>query len=131
MYELEFIKEKVENETGLKLETKSRDLDSTIARWLYFKIAKLNTGYSLNEIGRLVNRNHSTVVYGLKNVDYELNTSKALQHKYNMLDTVCKAHLNYKKVSDIDEAVKLLNVEIKKLLNIKQEFFKLNTNTLR
>jgi hypothetical protein len=131
MYELEFIKEKVENETSLKLETKSRDLDSTIARWLYFKIAKLNTGYSLNEIGRLVNRNHSTVVYGLKNVDYELNTSKALQHKYNMLDTVCKAHLNYKKVSDIDEAVKLLNVEIKKLLNIKQEFFKLNTNTLR
>ena len=131
MYELEFIKEKVENETGLKLETKSRDLDSTIARWLYFKIAKLNTGYSLNKIGSLVNRNHSTVVYGLKNVDYELNTSKALQYKYNMLDTVCKAHLNYKKVSDIDEAVELLNLEIKKLLNIKQEFFKLNTNTLR
>jgi len=131
MYELEFIKEKVENETGLKLETKSRDLDSTIARWLYFKIAKLNTGYSLNKIGSLVNRDHSTVVYGLKNVDYELNTSKALQYKYNMLDTVCKAHLNYKKVSDIDEAVELLNLEIKKLLNIKQEFFKLNTNTLR
>lgn len=131
MYELEFIKEKVENETGLKLETKSRDLDSSIARWLYFKIAKLNTGYSLNKIGSLVNRNHSTVVYGLKNVDYELNTSKALQYKYNMLDTVCKAHLNYKKVSDIDEAVELLNLEIKKLLNIKQEFFKLNTNTLR
>lgn len=131
MYELEFIKEKVENETGLKLETKSRDLDSSIARWLYFKIAKLNTGYSLNKIGSLVNRNHSTVVYGLKNVDYELNTSKALQYKYNMLDTICKAHLNYKKVSDIDEAVELLNLEIKKLLNIKQGFFKLNTNTLR
>lgn len=129
MYELEFIKEKVENETGLKLETKLRDLDSTIARWLYFKIAKTNTGYSLNEIGSLVDRDHSTVVYGLKNVDYELKTSKALRHRYNMLDTVCKAHLNYKKVSDIDEAIELLNVEIKKLLNIKQEFFELNTNT--
>ena len=131
MYELEFIKERVENETGLKLETKLRDLDSTIARWLYFKIAKINTCYSLNEIGSLVNRDHSTVVYGLKNVDYELKTSKALRHRYNMLDTVCKAHLNYKKVSDIDEAVELLNIEIKKLLNIKQEFFELNTNTLR
>lgn len=131
MYELEFIKEKVENETGLKLETKLRDLDSTIARWLYFKIAKINTCCSLNEIGRLVNRDHSTVVYGLKNVDYELKTSKALQHRYNMLDTVCKAHLNYKKVSDIDEAIELLNAEIKKLLNIKQEFFELNTITDR
>ena len=46
-----------------------------------------------------------------------------------MLDTVCKAHLNYKKASDIDKAVELLNAEIKKLLNIKQEFFELNTNT--
>lgn len=131
MYELEFIKEKVENETGLKLETKLRDLDSTMARWLYFKIAKTNTCCSLNEIGRLVNRDHSTVVYGLKNVDYELKTSKALQHRYNMLDTVCKAHLNYKKGSDIDEAIELLNAEIKKLLNIKQEFFELNTITDR
>ena len=129
MYELEFIKEKVENETNLKLETKSRDLDSTIARWLYFKIAKLNTGYSLNEIGSLVNRDHSTVIYGLKNIDYELKTSKALQHKYNMLETICKAYLNYKKASDIDEAIKLLNAEIKNLINIKQEFFELNTNT--
>lgn len=129
MYELEFIKEKVENETGLKLETKSRDLDSTIARWLYFKIAKLNTGYSLTQIGGLVNRDHSTVIYGLKNVDYELKTSKALQRKYNMLDVICKAHLNYKKTSDIDEAIELLNAEIKKLLSVKQEFFELNTNT--
>ena len=131
MHELEFIKEKVENETGLKLETKSRDLNSTIGRWLYFKIARINTDYSLNEIGSLVNRDHSTVVYGLKNVDYELETSKKLQHKYNKLDIICKAHLNYKKISDIDEVVKLLNVEIKKLLNIKQEFFELNTKTLR
>lgn len=131
MYDLEFIKEKVENETGLKLETKSRDLDSTMARWLYFKIAKLNTRHSLNQIGSLVNRDHSTVVYGLKNVDYELETSKALQHKYNTLYTVCKAHFDYKKVSDIDEAIELLNVAIKKLLNMKQEFFELNTNTLR
>ena len=131
MYDLEFIKEKVENETGLKLETKSRDLDSTMARWLYFKIAKLNTRHSLNQIGSLVNRDHSTVVYGLKNVDHELKTSKELQHRYNTLNTACKAYLNYKKVSDIDEAIELLNVAIKKLLNMKQEFFELNTNTLR
>jgi hypothetical protein len=130
MCELEFIKEKVENETGLKLETKLRDLDSTIARWLYFKIAKTNTCYSLNKIGSLVNRDHSTVVYGLKNVDYELKTSKELQYKYNKIDTICKAHLSYKKISEIDEAIELLNVEIKKLLNIKKEVFELNTITV-
>lgn len=61
MNELEFIKEKVENETSLKLETKSRDLDSTIARWLYFKIAKINTCYSLI-VAKIVKRNIGLVM---------------------------------------------------------------------
>jgi hypothetical protein len=62
--------------TGASLKSKIRDEHTVFSRWIYFKIARTLAFKSLNKIGREVNRDHATVVYGLKEVDLVLKDPK-------------------------------------------------------
>jgi hypothetical protein len=62
--------------TGASLKSKIRDEHTVFSRWIYFKIARMLAFKSLNKIGREVNRDHATVVYGLKEVDLVLKDPK-------------------------------------------------------
>ncbi|WP_167596600.1 helix-turn-helix domain-containing protein [Leeuwenhoekiella sp. ZYFB001] len=65
MIELKTILETVENETGLKIRTHKRNRNLVYARYIYYRLAKEITDTSLDEIGKVVNRDHSTVINGL------------------------------------------------------------------
>ena len=51
------------------LKSRARDNDVVIARQFYFKRAKLFTKASLSKIGAIVNRDHATVIHGIKVVN--------------------------------------------------------------
>lgn len=70
MEDLKIIKKIVEIRTGLTgIEKKDRTRDYTFARFLYFKLASVMTPATFQKIGRAVCRDHSTVIYGLKQFD--------------------------------------------------------------
>ena len=59
----------VSKKTGVSMEllqSKSRDREITDARFIYFRRAKERTKYSLKRIGMEVNRDHATVLHGIK-----------------------------------------------------------------
>jgi hypothetical protein len=62
--------------TGATLKSKIRDEHTVFSRWIYFKIARSLNFKSLNKIGREVNRDHATVLYGLDQVDIMLTDQK-------------------------------------------------------
>ena len=65
MIELKTILQTVENETGLKLKTHRRFRNLVYARYIYYRLAKELTECSLDQIGKIVGKDHSTALNGL------------------------------------------------------------------
>ena len=62
---IEEIRNYVESKTGLDISRKTRKRQYVDARALYYKLCRENTDASLEEIGTLVNRDHSSVVHSV------------------------------------------------------------------
>lgn len=66
---------------------KSRKRNIIDARTVFYHLL-YNEGYSLTNIGRAINKNHATVINGLKLFNIILNTDIQFNTNYN----VCKSH---------------------------------------
>ena len=114
--DLLFIKQCVENVTGVEdISAKTRTYEVSTARWLYIKIARENTKHSLKSIGVIINRDHSTVLHGVNNVDFELSFNKDLQNKYEAALIISLSKLNTQNVEQIDQRISELKSELLKL----------------
>ena len=76
-----YIKQAVEKHIELDLTNKSRKTNYVFGRWLAFKLTRKLTSYSLSNIGRLYNADHSTVLYGLKQFDIMYNQIDFIDYK--------------------------------------------------
>ena len=63
---LEYIKETIEWRSGIKFDSPSRERNRSYLRSLYYTLAKEYTNQTITAIAKTVNRDHSTVVHGLK-----------------------------------------------------------------
>lgn len=78
-----YIKEFVEEKTGLKLDTKSRKRKIAEIRFVCFKLTKELTKNTLSSIGEPYKRDHASVLHGIKQFDdlsnqYDFEESKKL-----------------------------------------------------
>lgn len=60
------IKEIVETETRIDLNNKSRRTELVYTRAMYYNLCREYTLHSLDVIGKSVDKNHATVIHGLK-----------------------------------------------------------------
>jgi len=79
----------VQKELDLEdISIKNRTREMAQARFIYFKLAKKYCRYaSLSKIGRVVNRDHATVINGLKKFDTEARYDP---YMYDVYDTIAK-----------------------------------------
>lgn len=80
-YALPHILHQVSKMTGISIEelkSKSRKREVVDARFVYYRRAKEKTRHSLIEIGKLVHRDHTTVLHGIK----EANKTREVQKLY-------------------------------------------------
>lgn len=63
------IKEMVNMMSNQDITINTRKRHIVYLRWIYFKVAKVVTNNSLDVIGQEVNRDHSSVIHGLNNVE--------------------------------------------------------------
>ena len=61
------IKEIVELGYDFTSYNNSRKREHLYARWIYFKLAREFTSFTLDEIGKKVGKEHAGVIHGLKN----------------------------------------------------------------
>ena len=69
------------------IKTKSRKRNIIDARTVFYHLL-YNEGYSLTDIGRAINKNHATVINGLRLFEIILKTDVQFNTNYN----VCKSH---------------------------------------
>lgn len=82
MEQLKEIFDNLQNYLGYDIDLKSRKRKQVYARFVYFKAAKHLTNCSLEEIGAFINKDHATVINGIKKFDdvltrYETKFMKA------------------------------------------------------
>lgn len=109
MITLVTIKKLVQKEFKIKnIGTKNRLRHIVHARWVYFKLAKDYTTHSLSSIGLEVNRDHATVLHGLKYIDYDLKQVqfqhiKEIYEKLNSFISSGKRFVPDEKLVDLQE----------------------------
>ena len=67
------IKETVESTFNTFIDVKSRRRDITYMRAIYYKLCKEFTLEPLHRIGKTINRNHATVLNGLKTFEHVID----------------------------------------------------------
>lgn len=113
------IKNLVEKELQIPdigVKTRTRELSQ--ARFIYFKLAKNLCRYkSLSAIGRAVNRDHATVINGLKKYNVEAKIDRYMDDVYEDLKEIIEEKFSLNKVKykiSIDELIKKIEqIEIK------------------
>lgn len=93
------IRDLVESYYNLDLSLKNRTRPYVEARAIYYTLIKSKVKSSLYDIGRGVNRNHATVIHGLKLCEILIETDKKFRNDYNIL----KDRLDLLIGSDLDE----------------------------
>lgn len=71
----------VSEQYGLDITQTNRRKDLVMARWVYYKLCRDFTPASLAEIGKSLNKNHATVLHGLKGFEnWQLQKSYYADH---------------------------------------------------
>jgi translation elongation factor EF-Ts len=89
--ELERLKETIEKRVGESIDNKRRDTQLAFARSVFCKIAReeLIEEYSLQRIGKAINRDHSTVIHNINKVfDYAMQSKQFRDLYEDITDTL-------------------------------------------
>lgn len=106
--ELKTIKNYVEKNLNIHLNTKSRTREEAYARSLYYKIAREYTFFPLDKIGKVVGRDHATVLHGLKLFEEANEYDGAISKVYNsFVKGVVKneIELDMRKIENMQELI--------------------------
>tara|TARA_R110002012_G_scaffold69639_2_gene180141 strand:- start:378 stop:917 length:540 start_codon:yes stop_codon:yes gene_type:complete len=78
-YRLQRITERV---FGVKIHSRRRSRPEVDARFVFSLIMK-ERGYGATRLGRLLNKNHATIIHYWKNAEWYMKTDAALKRKYD------------------------------------------------
>ena len=91
------LKDIVNDELSVDIDSPTRQRNHVEARGLYFTILKNNTKLTLSDIGATVNKDHATVLYSLNQFDNWLKQNYLLSEAYDkILQKVDKSYTRLK-----------------------------------
>lgn len=118
--EIKVIKDLVEKTTNIDINTKRRQREIVEARALYYKLCREHTFQSLSEIGKSVERDHATVLWGIQNFESWSKQNISLKSAYLNLKTKIQALMD-----EEDGANKEAQDFMDKYLRVREENCKL------
>ena len=121
MKDLQNILKLVIDETGVDITSRKRDHKTVINRWIYFKLASEFTNNSLHKIGAAINKNHATVIHGLKQFEFETQWDKDLQTQYERIAIIYMQDTKCNDLKKINNRIEFIHNELSKLEAIKNE----------
>ena len=121
---LDKLLKKVNNHFNIDITQNSRKRELVMARAAFFWLARKKTRYSLNRIGLMVKRDHSTVLYSMNNFENWLNCDSNFKNEFEKLRKIVFNELSVDdlmqkkliiKYKFLKIAKELLIAEVKKL----------------
>ena len=126
----ETIKEIVENYFEISISRNTRKRQYVEARAIYFKLCRDFTQLSLEQIGKSVNRDHASVLHGVKSINTWVQVDKRMNNNMRILKNKI---VNYQKEKDetveLNESIVLKYIQLKEQVKWQEEMIqKLNTD---
>jgi len=90
---LKYFKDIVERHLEIKISTPSRKFEYIFARSCYYYLCRKFAKSSYAKISSTLNKNHATVMHGLKELPYILKQRKDLKESFNLI--LAEADKNY------------------------------------
>ena len=112
----ETIKEIVENYFELSISRNTRKRQYVEARAIYFKLCREFTQLSLEQIGESVNRDHASVLHGVKSINTWVQVDKRMKNSMHILRNKI---INYQ--IEKDETVELNESIVLKYIQLKEQ----------
>jgi len=101
----ETIKELVNNYFNLDITRKTRKKEYVEARSYFYKLMREHTPYSLEQIGKEVNRDHASVLHGIKSLYNWMQQDTRIRNNYRVLNSQLKSLEHQAEVINIDQNI--------------------------
>ena len=102
-----------------------------MTRNIYFKMAKKYTEYSLTQIGMICNRNHATVLHGLKTIERDIDQFDRIKDLVSEIDIIVFENINMRKKNQMEQAICYLNEIISMSAKLLENYENLKREVLQ
>ena len=126
----ETIKEIVESYFELSISRNTRKRQYVEARAIYFKLCREFTQLSLEQIGESVNRDHASVLHGVKSINTWVQVDKRMNNNMRILkNKIINYQVEKDKTVELNESIVLKYIQLKEQVKWQEEMIqKLNTD---
>lgn len=117
--DLKYIIQVVNNHFEIDITENRRDRYMVMCRGVYFHFAKKTTNFSLARIGEKVNRDHSSVLYSLKNFENWISYDKEFENEFKKVEKILTNKKTVKEFRDerLNYKYKMLQIAKELLIN--------------
>lgn len=109
----------IERFYNIKLDNKSRERKYVYARAIYYYVCRKYSNYNLAQIGKSLNKNHATVLHGIRELPHILKFDKKLKQDFFFICELCNFH--NKPVMDLEELLHKYNALVIKYDILKEK----------
>jgi hypothetical protein len=126
----ETIKEIVENYFEISISRNTRKRQYVEARAIYFKLCRIFTQLSLEQIGKSVNRDHASVLHGIRSINTWEEVDKRMNNNMRILkNKIINYQVEKDKTVELNESIVLKYIQLKEQVKWQEEMIqKLNTD---
>ena len=126
----ETIKEIVENYFEISISRNTRKRQYVEARAIYFKLCRIFTQLSLEQIGKSVNRDHASVLHGVRSINTWVQVDKRMNNNMRILkNKIVNYQIEKDETVELNESIVLKYIQLKEQVKEQQEIIdKLNTD---
>ena len=124
------IKQIVESYFEISISRNTRKRQYVEARAIYFKLCRIFTQLSLEQIGKSVNRDHASVLHGVKSINTWVQVDKRMNNNMRILkNKIVNYQIEKDETVELNESIVLKYIQLKEQVKWQEEMIqKLNTD---
>jgi hypothetical protein len=127
----ETIKEIVESYFKLSISRNTRKRQYVEARAIYFKLCREFTQLSLEQIGESVNRDHASVLHGVRSINTWVEVDKRMKNSMHILrNKIINYQIEKDETVELNESIVLKYIQLKEQVKELEEINKNLSNDL-
>ena len=119
------IKQIVENYFEISISRNTRKRQYVEARAIYFKLCREFTQLSLEQIGKSVNRDHASVLHGVRSINTWVQVDKRMKNSMHILkNKIINYQIEKDETVELNESIVLKYIQLKEQVKELQEINK-------
>ena len=128
----ETIKEIVESYFELSISRNTRKRQYVEARAIYFKLCREFTQLSLEQIGKSVNRDHASVLHGVRSINTWVQVDKRMSNSMHILrNKIVNYQIETDETVELNESIVLKYIQLKEQVKELEEMNKTLSTDLK